>query len=161
MPDRHSVGQTRRASPNRCRLARAAPGGIPAGIEPRDIATGTRMAVPAIYLANAAITAAISGGAVTYWLVSARRSMGAAVDRARAEADQITRQAEREAETLRKEAALEARERAHELASSGGSRGTRPAAGNHQPRTIARRQDARARGSAGRDRPDRERSSRS
>ena len=41
-----------------------------------------------------------------------------ASDRARAEADQITRQAEREAETLRKEAALEARERAHELASA-------------------------------------------
>ena len=118
MRDRHSVGQTRRASPNRCHLARAAPGGIPAGIEPRDIATGTRMAVPASYLANAAITAAISGGAVTYWLVSARRSMGASADRARAEADQITRQAEREAETLRKEAALEARERAHELAST-------------------------------------------
>ena len=76
------------------------------------------MAVPASYLANAAITAAISGGAVTYWLVSARRSMGAGVHRARAEADQITRQAEREAETLRKEAALEARERAHELASA-------------------------------------------
>ena len=76
------------------------------------------MAVPASYLANAAITAAISGGAVTYWLVSARRSMGASADRARAEADQITRQAEREAETLRKEAALEARERAHELAST-------------------------------------------
>ena len=39
------------------------------------------MAVPAIYLANAAITAAISGGAVAYWLVSARRSVGRPVER--------------------------------------------------------------------------------
>jgi ribonucrease Y len=76
------------------------------------------MAVPATYLANAAITATISGGAVAYWWVSARRTLVATVDRARADAEQITRQAEREAETLRKEAALEARERAHELAST-------------------------------------------
>jgi ribonucrease Y len=75
------------------------------------------MAVPATYLANAAITVTISGGAVAFWWVSVRRTLGARVSRARAEAEQITRQAEREAETLRKEAALEARERAHELAS--------------------------------------------
>jgi ribonuclease Y len=76
------------------------------------------MAVSAIYLANAAITAAISGGAVAYWRVNGRRVIGATIDRARTEADQITRQAQREAESLRKEAALEARERAHELAAS-------------------------------------------
>jgi ribonuclease Y len=74
------------------------------------------MAVPAIYLANAAITAAISGGAVAYWKANSRRAFGETLERARAEAGRITVQAEREAETLRKEAALEARERAHDLA---------------------------------------------
>jgi ribonuclease Y len=76
------------------------------------------MAVPAIYLANAAITAAISGGAVAYWKANSRRTFGETLDRAREEASRITVQAEREAENLRKEAALEARERAHELSSS-------------------------------------------
>ena len=73
------------------------------------------MAVPAIYLANAAITAAISGGAVAYWLASGRHHLDHTIDRAKAEAEQVTRQAEREADTLRKEAALEARELAHQL----------------------------------------------
>jgi ribonuclease Y len=76
------------------------------------------MAVSAIYLANAAITAAIFGGVVAYWRVSGRRALGATIVRAHTEAEQVTRQARREAETLRKEAALEAREQAHELASS-------------------------------------------
>ena len=75
------------------------------------------MAVPAIYLANAAITAAISGGALAYWRVTGRRGLDLTLDRARAEAERITRQAEREAENLRKEGALEARELAHQLAS--------------------------------------------
>ena len=76
------------------------------------------MAVPAIYLANAAITAAISGGAVAYWRATGRRVSDHTINRARAEAEQVTRQAEREAETLRKEAALEAREMAHQLSST-------------------------------------------
>jgi ribonuclease Y len=74
------------------------------------------MAVPAIYLANAAITAAISGGAVAYWRVNGRRALDGTLERARTEAQRISHQAERDAETLRKEAALEARERAHDLA---------------------------------------------
>ena len=73
------------------------------------------MAVPAIYLANAAITVAISGGALAYWKANSRRAFGETLERARAEAGRITVQAEREAENLRKEAALEARERAHDL----------------------------------------------
>jgi ribonuclease Y len=76
------------------------------------------MAVPAIYLANAAITAAISGGAVAYWRTSARRTLSASIDRARAPAYQNPRPAARPPETLRKEAGLEARERAHELAAT-------------------------------------------
>jgi ribonuclease Y len=76
------------------------------------------MAVPAIYLASVAITAAIAAGAVTYWRASRSRLAASTLDQARREAEQITRQAEREAATLRKEAALAAREQAHEVASS-------------------------------------------
>ena len=45
-----------------------------------------------------------------WWLLSRRRLASEAVERARSEADRLIRQAERDAETLRKEAALEARE---------------------------------------------------
>jgi ribonuclease Y len=76
------------------------------------------MAVPAIYLANAAITAAISVGALAYWRIRTRQSVDAAVDRARSEAERVTREAQRDAENLRKEAALAAREQAHELAAA-------------------------------------------
>ena len=62
-----------------------------------------------------ALVAAVS--IVIWWLASRRRIAAAeTVDRARAEADRLVRQAERDAETLRKEAALEAREKAHEAA---------------------------------------------
>ena len=62
-----------------------------------------------------ALVAAVS---IVFWWLASRRRIAAAetVDRARAEADRLVRQAERDAETLRKEAALEAREKAHTVA---------------------------------------------
>ena len=55
---------------------------------------------------------------IVFWWLASRRRIAAAetVDQARAEADRLVRQAQRDAETLRKEAALEAREKAHEAA---------------------------------------------
>ena len=69
-------------------------------------------------LASLAITlAAALVSAVMLWgAASRRRATSIEVDKARAEAERLLRQAERDAETLKKEAALEARERAHELA---------------------------------------------
>ena len=62
-------------------------------------------------------------------------------------------QAERDAESLRKEAALEAREKAHELAAEAERAGARAAPGDRRPRAGARRQDPRARRPPRRDRP--------
>ena len=74
------------------------------------------MGLPAVYLVNAAITAAVTGGAIAYWIANGKRVADDTLGRARVEAERISKQAERDVETLRKEAALEAREKAHEVA---------------------------------------------
>jgi len=67
-------------------------------------------------LINIAVTSGISGGLFLFWLVGRRRLADDTVDRAREEAERLTRQAQRDSENLRKEASLEAREKAHEVA---------------------------------------------
>jgi ribonuclease Y len=62
------------------------------------------------------LTAAASGGLTFLSGLRQRRRVDNAIERSQAEADRMLRQAERDAETVRKEASLEARERAHELA---------------------------------------------
>jgi ribonuclease Y len=62
------------------------------------------------------LTAAASGGLTFLAGLRQRRHVDDAIERSRAEADRLLKQAERDAETVRKEASLEARERAHELA---------------------------------------------
>jgi ribonucrease Y len=74
------------------------------------------MGLPASYVINALVTITAGGGLVAWWLSMGRRIANSTVGFARAEADRLVRQAERDAETLRKEALLEAREKAHELA---------------------------------------------
>jgi ribonucrease Y len=60
---------------------------------------------------------ALTSGALTYLSARGRRrAADHSIERARLEAERLLKQAERDAETLRKEASLEARERAHELA---------------------------------------------
>jgi ribonuclease Y len=76
------------------------------------------MGLPAVYLINALVTGAIGGSLVVWWLSAGRRLADSRLGAARSEADRILRQAERDAETFRKEAALEAREKAHELAAT-------------------------------------------
>lgn len=62
------------------------------------------------------VTMVAAAAVAVWWLVSRRRMGDEALARAHAEADRIVRQAERDADTLRKEAALEAREKAHTVA---------------------------------------------
>ncbi len=73
------------------------------------------MGLPAVYLANAIVTAVIGGSLIVWWLAVVRRRAGAMIAAAAAEAEQSIRQAGRDAESIRKEAALEAREKAHAL----------------------------------------------
>jgi ribonucrease Y len=65
--------------------------------------------VPLLILLILAVVIGIS----IWWIAGQRRLAAEAIQRAQAEAERIGRQAERDAESLRKEAALEAREKAH------------------------------------------------
>jgi ribonucrease Y len=80
--------------------------------------TVTRMGLPAGYylIINALVTAAVAGGIFAWWLASRRRLSADTIGRAQAEAERLLKQAERDTETIRKEAALSAREKAHEVA---------------------------------------------
>ena len=72
------------------------------------------MGLPAAYYLIAdALLLLTTVAAITWWIASRRRLAEATVGQARAESERIVRQAERDAESVRKEAALEARERAH------------------------------------------------
>ncbi len=74
------------------------------------------MGLPAVFLLNALVTGAVGGSLFVWWLSARRRLADSTLAAARGEADRIVRQAERDAETFRKEAAIEAREKAHEIA---------------------------------------------
>jgi ribonuclease Y len=67
------------------------------------------------YVLNAAITLAITGGVFAWYLATRRRVATETIDRARAEGDRIVREARRDADALKKEALLEAKEKAHDL----------------------------------------------
>jgi ribonuclease Y len=68
-----------------------------------------------VIVINAAVTAGVGLAAVTWWLATRRRLAAEIVGRAEEQAQLTRRQAERDAETLRKEALLEAREKSHDL----------------------------------------------
>ena len=67
------------------------------------------------YLINAAITIAVGGAMIGWYLANRRRIAAETTDRALAEAEHITRNARRDADALKKEALLEAKEKAHDL----------------------------------------------
>jgi ribonuclease Y len=67
------------------------------------------------YLVNAAITLAITGGVFAWYLATRRRVATETIDRALAEGERIVREARRDGDALRKEALLEAKEKAHDL----------------------------------------------
>ncbi len=66
-------------------------------------------------ITTALVTAVVGGGIFAWWLASRRRIAEETIGRATIEAERRTKQAERDAETIRKEATLAAREKAHEL----------------------------------------------
>jgi ribonucrease Y len=73
------------------------------------------MGQAAVFVINAAVTAGVSLAAISWWLGNRRRLAAEIVGRAEEHARQSRQQVERDAETLRKEAQLEAREKSHEL----------------------------------------------
>ncbi len=67
------------------------------------------------YLINGVITAGVAAGVFVYWVARRRRIAADTLGRAREEAERLTRDAQREAEAVKKEAVLEAKERAHQV----------------------------------------------
>ena len=73
------------------------------------------MGATVVNVASAAVSAVIGFGAAALWFASRRRAAQALVADARRAADGERQHAQREAETIRKEAAIEGRESAHAL----------------------------------------------
>jgi ribonuclease Y len=76
------------------------------------------MGLPAVSLTQIVsllvlVVVLLGAGGATWWVASQKRIAAAVINGAQTEADRISRQAQRDAENLRKEAALELRERAH------------------------------------------------
>jgi ribonuclease Y len=76
------------------------------------------MGFQAEYLITAIITAVVAGAFFAWWLANRRRIAAETIGKAEEQALRILRDAERDAETRKKEALLEAKEKAHELASA-------------------------------------------
>jgi ribonuclease Y len=72
------------------------------------------MRVPLDYLLDIVILAA-AAGTLLYWIASRKRIAAETIGRAQKDADRTRRDAEREAENIRKTARLEGKEQAHEL----------------------------------------------
>ena len=70
-------------------------------------------AVSLVYALAALVFLLATIAAILWWIANHRRIAADTIGRAQSDADRLTRQAERDAEALRKEAALEAREKAH------------------------------------------------
>jgi ribonuclease Y len=85
------------------------------------------------YLATIATSLVAAGAVYAYWLANRKRIAAETVGRAEEEARRILRDAERDAESRRKEALLEAREKTHEIVAEA------------ERQAAARKQDADAR----------------
>ena len=82
-----------------------------------------------VYIVNALITAGIGAAVFGFWLANRRRLAAETVGRAEELAARMAKDAERDAETKKKEALLEAKERAHEMLSW--TPNARPASGGN------------------------------
>src|SRR4029453_19033340 len=74
------------------------------------------MAPAGLATVAALVVSVIASGALFWGAAARRRAAAETLVKANAESDRLLRQAERDADSLRKEAALEAREKAHEIA---------------------------------------------
>ncbi|MFO7691560.1 MAG: ribonuclease Y [Vicinamibacterales bacterium] len=68
-----------------------------------------------VYIVNALITAGVGAAVVAFWLANRRRLAAETIGRAEELAARISKDAERDGETKKKETLLEAKERAHEM----------------------------------------------
>src|SRR5688572_28793956 len=67
------------------------------------------------YVINGVITAVVAGIAIAYWIANRKRIAAETIGRAEEQALRVLKDAERDAETRKKEALLEAKEKVHEL----------------------------------------------
>ncbi len=67
------------------------------------------------YVINLAITVVVAGGVFAWWVANRKRIAADTVGRAEDQAARLLKDAERDADTLRKEALLDAKEKAHQL----------------------------------------------
>src|SRR5688572_13832245 len=67
------------------------------------------------YVINGVITAVVAGIAIAYWIANRKRIAAETIGRAEEQALRVLKDAERDAETRKKEAVLEAKEKVHEL----------------------------------------------
>ena len=68
-----------------------------------------------VYVVTFAVSAVAAGAVLAYWIANRKRIAAETIGRAEEQALRIIRDAERDAETRKKEALLEAKEKAHEL----------------------------------------------
>ncbi len=68
-----------------------------------------------VYVVTFAVSAVAAGAVLAYWIANRKRIAAETIGRAEEQALRILRDAERDAETRKKEALLEAKEKAHEL----------------------------------------------
>ena len=67
------------------------------------------------YLINGVITAIVAGTVFAYWVANRKRIAAETIGRAEEQAIRVMKDADRDAESRKKEALLEAKEKAHEL----------------------------------------------
>jgi ribonucrease Y len=68
-----------------------------------------------VYLVNLVITVAAAAAVFSYWVASRKRIAADTIGRAEEQAQRVVRDAERDADTRKKEALLEAKEKTHEM----------------------------------------------
>src|ERR687894_825115 len=68
-----------------------------------------------VYVINFAVTAVAAAAVFAYWVANRKRIAAETIGRAEEQAIRVMKDAERDAETRKKEALLEAKEKAHEM----------------------------------------------
>src|SRR5687768_2261307 len=68
-----------------------------------------------VYVINGAITLVAAAAVFAYWVANRKRIAAETIGRAEEQAIRVMKDAERDAETRKKEALLEAKEKAHEM----------------------------------------------
>src|SRR5439155_10053626 len=91
------------------------PRGFPGGGPPMTERTSRVLPIVANVVIPAIVTAVVAAAAFAVWIANRKRIAAETIGRAEENALRVARDAERDAETRRKEALLEAKEKAHEV----------------------------------------------